>query len=121
MCLHNAAWENVPDIFYLRPRPYTIRKCYPSARHYRQIQKYTTSREEDGLDPESVEYALLKQQGIDSLLATPLKIGGKYVGFLGVDNPMENMDLFVLLQSVAAFVINDIQSRRDMVLLSRIS
>lgn len=82
---------------------------------------YISSREEDGLDPESVEYALLKQQGIDSLLATPLKTGGKYVGFLGVDNPMENMDLFVLLQSVAAFVINDIQRRRDMERLKSLS
>lgn len=82
---------------------------------------YISSREEDGLDPESVEYALLKQQGIDSLLATPLKISGKYVGFLGVDNPMENTDLFVLLQSVAAFVINDIQRRRDMERLKSLS
>lgn len=60
---------------------------------------------------ESDEYEILAAQGIDSLMAAPLKLDGKIVGFIGVDNPADNTDTLFLMQSSAAFVVNDIQKR----------
>lgn len=68
----------------------------------------------DEVDRESVEYKILKEQEIESLMAAPLRMGGKVVGFLGVDNPRKNTDTLLLLQSAAAFVVNDIQRRKTM-------
>lgn len=61
----------------------------------------------------SEEYRILEEQGIESLMAAPLKIDGKFAGFLGVDNPSANTDTLLLMQSVAAFVINDIQRKKN--------
>ncbi len=60
---------------------------------------------------ETDEYDILSSQGIDSLIAAPLKLDGKIVGFIGVDNPADNTDTLFLMQSAAAFVVNDIQKR----------
>lgn len=62
-------------------------------------------------DKDSDEYEILASQGIDSLMAAPLKLDGKIIGFIGVDNPADNTDTLFLMQSAAAFVINDIQRR----------
>lgn len=58
---------------------------------------------------DSEEYRLLTIQGIESLMAAPLISNNHLVGFLGVDNPHCYTDSLLLLQSVAAFVVNDIQ------------
>ncbi len=58
---------------------------------------------------DSEEYRLLTIQGIESLMAAPLISNSKLVGFLGVDNPHRCTESLLLLQSVAAFIINDIQ------------
>lgn len=63
------------------------------------------------LSKDSEEYKILEQQGIQSLMAAPLYLNGKLAGFLGVDNPDKNKDTLLLMQSVAAFVVNDIQKR----------
>lgn len=63
------------------------------------------------LSKDSEEYKILEQQGIQSLMAAPLYLDGKLAGFLGVDNPDKNKDTLLLMQSVAAFVVNDIQKR----------
>lgn len=60
---------------------------------------------------DSEEYLLLEQQGIHSLMAAPLYMNGTLLGFLGVDNPCDNTDTLLLMRSVAAFVVNDIQKR----------
>ena len=62
-------------------------------------------------DKDSDEYDILAAQDIDSLMAAPLKLDGKIVGFIGVDNPADNTDTLFLMQSAAAFVVNDIQRR----------
>jgi len=62
-------------------------------------------------DKDSDEYEILASQGIDSLMAAPLKIDGKIAGFIGVDNPADNTDTLFLMQSAAAFTVNDIQRR----------
>lgn len=63
---------------------------------------------------DSEEYRILKDQGIDSLMAAPLRSGNKLVGFIGVDNPSENTDMLILMRLVSAFVLNDIQKRETL-------
>lgn len=72
---------------------------------------YITSMEGE-VDKTSVEYQLLEMQGIDSLMAAPLRLENDIAGFLGVDNPKKNTDTLLLMQSVAAFVMNDIKKLR---------
>lgn len=61
------------------------------------------------LSKDSEEYRLLVLQNIESLMAAPLISNNRLVGFLGVDNPHQNTDTLLLLQSVSAFIVNDIQ------------
>ncbi|MDE5992055.1 MAG: GAF domain-containing protein, partial [Oscillospiraceae bacterium] len=65
----------------------------------------------DEVSEDSEEYRLLYQQGIECLMAAPLRLNGKLVGFIGVDNPRDNTDTLLLMQSAAAFVANDIFKR----------
>lgn len=67
---------------------------------------------EGEVDKTSVEYQLLEAQGIDSLMAAPLRFEGEITGFVGVDNPSQNTDTLLLMQSVTAFVMNDIKKLR---------
>lgn len=64
------------------------------------------------VDKQSAEYAILEPQGIQSLMAAPLKEGDAIAGFIGVDNPEANVEEMVLLRSVAYFVMDDILKRR---------
>lgn len=73
------------------------------------------------VDKASVEYMILEQHGIRNLFAAPLTFNGEIVGFLGVDNPKKNTDTLMLLQSVAALVINDIHKRKNMAELFELS
>lgn len=79
----------------------------------------------DSLDKNAVktlaEYEILEAQGIQSLMAAPLRWEGKIVGFLGVDNPSENTDAMTLMRSVASFIINDINKRKLMNQLTYLS
>ncbi|MCM1024533.1 MAG: diguanylate cyclase [Prevotella sp.] len=60
---------------------------------------------------DSVEYMLLVQQGIECLMAAPITLNGRLVGFIGVDNPRDNTDTLLLMQAASAFVVNDICKR----------
>lgn len=64
---------------------------------------------DDIISKNSEEYRLLVLQDIESLMAAPLISNNRLVGFLGVDNPQQHTDTLLLLQSVAAFIVNDIQ------------
>ena len=65
----------------------------------------------DEVSEDSEEYRLLALQGIECLMAAPLTLNGRLVGFIGVDNPRENTDTLLLMQSASAFVANDIFKR----------
>ena len=68
--------------------------------------------------PES--YAILKPQGIRSLVAGPIKAEGKIIGFLGVDNPNEQMmALIEPLLNVIGYFVSSLLRRRD--LLARLN
>ena len=61
------------------------------------------------LDKDSLEYELLEYQNIDGLITVPLKNNDKIIGFIGVDNPRDNMEISVLMQSVVTFIQNEIE------------
>lgn len=70
-----------------------------------------TSRDEE-IDKRSETYRLLEKQDINSLLAAPLMLENRLIGFLGVDNPQENTDAEALLKSAPGFIINDIRKKQ---------
>lgn len=59
------------------------------------------------------EYAALKPQGINSLIAIPLWLDGKFSGFIGLDNPARSWEDFSLLRSLAYFITNE-QKKRNL-------
>ena len=65
------------------------------------------------LDHDSDEYKILAMQGIQSLMAAPLQLGGDIVGFLGVDNPRANTNILLILQAVSSFVVNQLGKQRE--------
>ena len=72
---------------------------------------FITSLDRD-LEVDSPDYRILKDQGIESLAAAPLKKNGQIIGFLGVDNPMESTGDLSLLRSVCSFVLEEMERRR---------
>lgn len=73
------------------------------------------------LDPNSNEYKILQPQGIDRLIAAPLKRDDVVVGFVGVDNPMENVKDSVLLRSISLFIMDDLEKRKAVRDLEKLS
>ncbi|MBR4473106.1 MAG: response regulator [Oscillospiraceae bacterium] len=65
------------------------------------------------LDHDSDEYKILAMQGIQSLMAAPLRLGGDIVGFLGVDNPRANTNTLLVLQAVSSFVVNQLGKQSE--------
>jgi len=63
------------------------------------------------VDPESAEYQILAAQGIESLLVAPIELGGERIGFIGVDDPRRSSAETALLQTIAAFIADDIDKR----------
>ena len=60
-------------------------------------------------------YALLKAQGISSLVVGPIAIDGKIVGFLGADNPDNQMfSLITPLLNVIGYFVSSLLRRRDL-------
>ncbi len=76
---------------------------------------------DDDLSKDSSTYQVLEAQGIKSLLAVPVVEDDVIVGFLGVDDPKENISDFDLLTSVLYFIQNDLEKRRVMEQLARLS
>ncbi len=64
------------------------------------------------LAEDSEEYKVLTRQGVQSLLAVPLYVEGRLLGFLGVDNPQKSQSDVVLLHSIGRFILDDIRKRR---------
>lgn len=66
------------------------------------------------VDSDSAEYRILTVQGIESLMAAPLRSSSRMEGFMGVDNPRQNTDMLILMRLVSAFVVNDLQKRETL-------
>lgn len=91
----------------------------------KQFQKagafFITSLGKD-LDPASLDYQILAPQNVESLMAAPLcDQNGNIVGFIGVDNPSANTEDISLLRSIGYFVLDDINKRKMLTDLERMS
>ncbi|MDO4961977.1 MAG: response regulator [Eubacteriales bacterium] len=75
-------------------------------------QLYVTSVDEE-YQPGTQAYEVLSAQGIDSLMAAPLLVEGKTVGFIGVDDPRFHKNEFFLLKSLAAYAYSEILQRKQ--------
>ncbi len=73
------------------------------------------------LAPQSLDYQILEPQGIESLMAAPLMQNGQISGFLGVDDPSANVLDDRLLRSVCLVVQEDLEKRRMLSELERMS
>ncbi|WP_290756280.1 sensor domain-containing phosphodiesterase [Anaerostipes sp.] len=63
------------------------------------------------IDAESEESRILKDQGIESLLAAPLFDNGVIIGFIGVDDPTRSTDDLTLLRASSDFVKEELKKR----------
>ena len=81
---------------------------------------YITDLDAD-ISKDTLTYQILQAQGIHSLLAVPVVKDDEVVGFLGVDDPKDNIKDFDLLTSVLYFIQNDLEKRRVMEQLERLS
>lgn len=75
------------------------------------FEKYTTVGEfyidslSEEIDKASAEFEILDAQGIDSLVTAPLyNLERKIIGFIGVDNPRENMKRTSVIRAVTSFI-----------------
>ncbi len=75
-----------------------------------QGEFYINSLNEDE-DIQEDTYNILEPQGIESLLAAPLIIDNKFIGFLGVDNPKSITIDTSLLRSVTLFVTSELEKK----------
>lgn len=81
---------------------------------------YITDLDAD-ISKDTLTYQILQAQGIHSLLAVPVVKNDEVVGFLGVDDPKDNIKDFDLLTSVLYFIQNDLEKRRVMEQLEKLS
>ncbi|MDO4178669.1 MAG: response regulator, partial [Phascolarctobacterium sp.] len=68
----------------------------------------------DEYDPDSEAYKILTMQGIESLMAAPLFVEGKIVGFIGIDDPASHQNEFFLLRAISAYSYSEIMHRKQM-------
>lgn len=71
---------------------------------------YIKSRENE-VDKTTAEYAMLVSQNVFSLIIVPIISGGKLQGFLGLDNPLKKVADAKLLNTISAFVVNNMEKR----------
>jgi diguanylate cyclase (GGDEF)-like protein len=82
---------------------------------FQENEVVTIQNLEDIRTEHPITYAILKPQNINSLIAGPISIEGKVVGFLGVDNPnQETMSLIGPLLKVLGYFIVALLRRRDL-------
>lgn len=67
---------------------------------------------DESVDHSSSEYQILSAQGISSLIAAPLLSNGKISGFVGVDNPRDNVQDMTLLCSLSSFIVEELSKRK---------
>lgn len=89
--------------------------------HFRVNGGLFITNENNELDPNDSYYKMLEEQEVGSLMVAPLVEDREIKGFIGVDNPKAWINDFNLLSSVTYFVVNDIQKRRMVQELTRMS
>jgi len=91
-------------------------------KHFEKGESVLITKVDEDMDKKSIEYGLLKMQGIQCLIAAPLKnVEGDTLGFIGVDNPSVNKESVHLLSSVSNFILDDLEKRRLLAQLEKMS
>lgn len=72
-------------------------------------------------DEESPGYKFFRSMGVDSLIVSYLKADDIPVGYVCVHNPSVHIDTMVLLQSIASYLVADLERIRNYNRLHRIS
>ncbi len=88
---------------------------------FNDIGEFYISQLDIDVDKTTPSYQILYDQGIDSLIAAPLILDGKIVGFVGVDNPKLHANNAALLRSLTLFILNDLTKGRLYYELEKIS
>lgn len=88
---------------------------------FETVGEFSIDSLDDDLDPEAEDYRILQAQGIESLLAAPLRRDGQIVGFVGVDDPCSSKRDLTLLRAVSGFVLVELEKRRLMAEMERLS
>lgn len=104
---------------HLQGIPFSAVKSW--IRRFNQGGTFFISSLHGEMDPQSPDYQILERQGIESLMAAPLMQNGRINGFLGVDDPSINVSDDRLLRSVCLVVQEDLEKRRMLSELERMS
>lgn len=89
---------------------------------YRAVGEFYIDSLTQELDPSSEEYEILAMQNIESLVTAPLyNTDNSFMGFIGVDNPKENVKETAVIRAVASFVADFLEKNHQMEKLYTVS
>lgn len=88
---------------------------------FEAIGEFSINSISEDLPPEAEDRRILEAQGIQSLLAAPLRRDGQIVGFVGVDDPVRHADDLALLRAVSDFMLEELEKRRLLAELEEMS
>lgn len=90
-------------------------------RKFKEEGTFYISHIDKDVHKDSDTYRILDAQGIESLIAVPLKENDVIIGFLGVDNPKRNYRDLSLLSSTTFFIMDSLQRRKYQESLEQLS
>ena len=90
-------------------------------KHFDENGKFCIQNIEESIAIDNKEYEGLSFRNITSIAAATLVKNNKIIGFIGVDNLKCNIEDLTLLTSLTYFVKNDLEKRRMMLELERMS
>lgn len=98
-----------PEIDNLQNLPLSLVQGWIDA--FEEEGEFYISSLSEEYDPEDPTYKILDDQNIESLMVAPIYVEGAIKGYLGVDNPRDNIDDMLLLVVVAATAYSEITNR----------
>lgn len=79
-----------PEIDNLQEVPEEV--VFPWYDEFKKNGCFYISCDDEYAEKEPMVYEVLEPQGIQSLMAAPMIVSGKIIGFIGVDNPKKNLE-----------------------------
>ena len=108
-----------PAIDFLKDVPLSIMDHW--IEKFESVGEFSISSISEDLAPDAEDRRVLEAQGIQSLLAAPLRHDGQILGFVGVDDPTQHTDDLTLLRAVSGFVLEELEKRRLLAELEEMS
>ncbi|MFI3238705.1 MAG: GGDEF domain-containing protein [Lachnospiraceae bacterium] len=89
---------------------------------YDEVGEFYIDSLSDELDVESEEYRILQAQDITSLVTAPLRdVSGNIIGFIGVDNPTQNIKKTFVIRSISNFISDFLDKNQVIEKLNQLS